>query len=104
MKNRTVKWATAAGAVAALILSTGCARTQDVEMLQAEVDALKGDLAAAQDAAIENNAKAAAAARAAASDAASAAEGAMNAAGEAQASSAANAEKIDRMFEKAMMK
>ena len=51
MKNRTVKWATAAGAVAALILSTGCARTQDVEMLQAEVDALKGDLAAAQDAA-----------------------------------------------------
>ena len=103
MKSRTVKWATAAGAVAALILSTGCARTQDIEMLQADVDALKGDLATAQDAAAGAMSEATAA-RAAAGDAASAADGAMNAAGEAQAGSAANAEKIDRMFEKAMMK
>jgi uncharacterized phage infection (PIP) family protein YhgE len=103
MKNRTVKWATAAGAVAVLMLSSGCVRIQDVEMLQAEVDALKGELAAAQDAAAGAMSEAAAA-RAAAGDAASAADGAMNAAGEAQAGSAANAEKIDRMFEKVMMK
>lgn len=103
MNNRTTKWATAAGAAAILLLSSGCARIQDVDSLQAEIDALKGDLATAQSEAA--NAKAEAmAARAAAGDAASAADGAMSAANNAQASGAANAEKLDRMFEKVMMK
>ena len=103
MNNRTARWATAAGAAAILLLSSGCARIQDVDSLQAEVDALKSELAAAQGEAA--NAKAEAmAARTAAGDAASAAAGAMNAASDAQASGAANAEKIDRMFEKVMMK
>ncbi len=103
MKSRTAKWVTAAGAVAVLMLSSGCARIQDMESLQAEIDALKGELATAQSAAAGAMSEAEAA-RAAAGDAASAADGAMNAAGEAQAGSAANAEKIDRMFEKVMMK
>lgn len=103
MNNRTARWATAAGAAAILVLSSGCASVQDVDSLQAEVDALKAELAAAQSEAA--NAKAEAmAARAAAGDAASAADGAMSAASDAQASGAANAEKIDRMFEKVMMK
>lgn len=103
MRNRTAKWATAAGAVAILALSSGCARIQDMEMLQNEVDALKGELAAAQGAASGAMSEAEAA-RAAAGDAASAADSAMNAASDAQAGNAANAEKIDRMFEKVMMK
>ena len=103
MRNRTAKWATAAGAVAVLALSSGCARIQDVKMLQTEVDTLKGELAAAQSAAAGAMSEAEAA-RAAAGDAASAADSAMNAAGDAQAGTAANAEKLDRMFEKVMMK
>ena len=103
MKSRTAKWVTVAGAVAVLMLSSGCARIQDTESLQAQIDALKGELGAAHDAAAGAMSDAAAA-RTAAGDAASAADGAMNAAGEAQAGSAANAEKIDRMFEKVMMK
>ncbi len=103
MKHRTAKWATAAGAVAVLMLSTGCARIQDVESLQAEVDMLKGELATAQGAAAGAQAEAEAA-RAAAGDAASAAGNAMATANEAQAGGAANAEKIDRMFKKLMMK
>lgn len=101
MKNRTVKWA--AAGVAVLMLSSGCARIQDMETLQAEIDALKGELATAQDAASGAMSEATAA-RAAAGDAASAADSAMNAASEAQAGGAANAEKIERMFEKVMMK
>ena len=103
MRNKTAKWATVAGAVAVLALSSGCARIQDMKMLQAEVDALKGELATAQDAAAGAMSEAEAA-RAAAGDAASAADSAMNTASDAQAGTAANAEKIDRMFEKAMMK
>ena len=103
MKYRTAKWATVAGAVAVLTLGSGCARIQDVEAMQAEIDTLQGELAAAQGTAA-NAMSEAQAAQAAAGDAASAADGAMNAANEAQASGAANAEKIDRMFEKVMMK
>ena len=103
MNKKTAKWATAAGAAALLLLGSGCARIQDVDALQGEVDSLKAELAAAQDAAA--NAKAEAmAAQAAAGDAASAANDAMGAANDAQASGAANAEKIERMFEKVMMK
>ena len=103
MNNRIAKWATAAGAVAILALSSGCARIQDVDALESEVDSLRGELAAAQDAAASARAEAEAA-RAAAGDAASAAGDAMSAASDAQANGAANAEKLDRMFEKVMMK
>ena len=103
MTNRTAKWATAAGAVAVLMLSAGCARIQDMDSLEAQVDALKAELADAQNAAAGAMSEAEAA-RAAAGDAAGAADGAMSAANEAQAGTAANAEKIDRMFEKVMMK
>lgn len=103
MNNRIAKWATAAGAVAILTLSSGCARMQDVDSLQAQLESIKGELMSAQEAAASARAEAEAA-RAAAGDAASAAGNAMNAANDAQASGAANAEKIDRMFEKVMMK
>ena len=103
MNNRIAKWATAAGAVAILTLSSGCARIQDVDALQAELESLRGELASAQDATASARSEAEAA-RAAAGDAASAAGDAMSAASDAQASGAANAEKIDRMLEKVMMK
>ena len=103
MKSKTAKWATAASAAAILMVSSGCARIQDMNALQAEVDSLKGELAAAQGAAASAMSEAEAA-RAAAGNASSAADSAMNAANEAQASGSANAEKIDRMFEKVMMK
>ena len=103
MNNRIAKWATAAGAVAILTVSSGCARIQDVDTLTAEIESLRGELAAAQDAAASARSEAEAA-RAAAGDAASAAGDAMSAASDAQASGAANAEKLDRMFEKVMMK
>ena len=103
MHYRTAKWATAAGAAAVLTLSSGCARVQDVEMLQSEIDRLNSELVSAQDSA-KGAMMEAEAARAAAGDAASAASGAMSAASEAQAGSAANAERLERMFEKMMMK
>lgn len=103
MRNRTAKWATAAGAVVVLALGSGCVRIQDVEMLQAEVETLKGELADAQGAA-KGAMSEAEAARAAAGDASRAADSAMNTANDAQAGSTANSEKIDRMFEKVMMK
>ena len=45
MNNRIAKWATAAGAVAILTLSSGCARIQDVDAIQAELESLRGELA-----------------------------------------------------------
>lgn len=103
MNSKTAKWATAAGAVAILMLSSGCARIQDEDAMQAEIDSLKSELAAAQGAAAGAMSEAEAA-HAAAGNAASAADSAMNAANAAQASGSDNAEKIDRMFEKVMMK
>ena len=103
MNNKTAKWATAAGAAALLVLGSGCARIQDVNALQAEIDSLKTELSAAQ-AATEAAKTEAMAARSAAGDAASAADSAMSAASDAQASGAANSEKIERMFQKVMMK
>ena len=103
MYNKTAKWVTAASAAALLLLGSGCARIQDVDALQAELDSLKGEISAAQDAAGSARAEAEAAS-AAAGTAANAADSAMSAASDAQASGAANAEKLDRMFEKVMMK
>ena len=101
--RKIAKLAAAAGAAAVLTFSSGCARVQDVEMLHAEVDRLNSDLAAAQDAA-KGAMMEAEAANAAASNAAAAASDAMNAASDAQAGAAANAEKLERMLEKVMMK
>lgn len=103
MNSRTAKWATTTGAVAVLMLSAGCASIGEVESLRTDVDALKGELADVQGAAASAMSEAQAA-RAAAGDAARTADGAMSAANEAQAASAANAEKIDRMLDKVMMK
>ena len=72
--------------------------------MQAEIDCSEGRACSGSETRRRDAMSEAEAARAAAGNAASAADGAMNAAGEAQAGSAANAEKIDRMFEKVMMK
>ena len=48
MNNRIARWATAAGAVAILALGSGCARIQDVDSLQAQVESLKSELMSAQ--------------------------------------------------------
>ena len=103
MNSKIAKWATAAGAVAILTLGSGCARMQDVDSLEAQIESLKSELMSAQETAASARAEAEAA-RAAAGDAANAAGNAMSAASDAQASGAANAEKLDRMFEKVMMK
>ena len=103
MNNRTARWATAAGAAAILLLSSGCARIQDVDAMQAQIDALKGELATAQSEAA--NAKAEAAGALEAAGAASARAGnALRTANTAAEGNAANSEKLDRMFEKVMMK
>ena len=103
MHYRIAKLAAAAGAAAVLTLSSGCARMQDIEMLQSEVDRLNTDLAAAQEAA-KGAMMEAEAANAAAGNAAAAASDAMSAASDAQANAAANAEKLQRMLDKVMMK
>ena len=101
--KKIAKWTTAACAAAALALVAGCASVQDLEAVQGQVDSLKSELAAAQ-AAADSAMSEAKAAGMAAGDAAGAADAAMNAASDAAAGGAANAEKLDRMFEKAMMK
>ena len=101
--KKIVKWTTAACAAAALALVAGCASVQDLEAVQGQVDSLKSELAAAQ-AAADSAMSEAKAAGMAAGDAAGAADAAMNAASDAAAGGAANAEKLDRMFEKVMMK
>ncbi len=103
MNYRTARWATAAGAAAILLLSSGCARIQDMDAMQAEIDSLKGELAAAQSEAASAKAEAADALEAA--GAASARAGnALRTANTAAEGSANNTEKLDRMFEKVMMK
>ena len=97
------KWTTAACAVAALTTLSGCASVQDMRGVQGDVMSLKSDLAATQSA-VEAAMKEAKAAAMAASEAAMAANAAMTAGNDAAATSAANAEKLDRMFEKLMMK
>ena len=101
--KKIAKWTTAACAAAALALVAGCASVQDMEALQGQVDSLKGELAAAH-AAADTAMSEAKAAGMAAGDAAGAADAAMNAASDAAAGGSANAEKLDRMFEKVMMK
>ena len=101
--KKIAKWTTAACAAAALSLVAGCASVQELAAVQGQVDSLKSELAAAQ-AAADSAMSEAKAAGMAAGDAAGAADAAMNAASDAAAGGAANAEKLDRMFEKVMMK
>ena len=103
MKKRVGKWSAAAGLAAVVTLGAGCASTDDVNALRADLDTLRGEAAAAQDTASGAVADAEAA-RAEAGQASRTANRALSAAREAQACCAANSEKIERMFKKSMMK
>ena len=103
MKNRIAKWTTAACAVAVVTLGAGCASSRDMDALRAEIDGLKGTTATAQETA-SGAVSDAAAARTEAGEAARTANRALSAARESQTCCAANSEKIERMFEKSMMK
>ena len=103
MKRRIPQWVGAAGAVAMLALGAGCASTEDLNALRAEVDSLKSAAASAgQDA--SKAMMDAEAARTEAGGASRTANNALSAAREAQTAGAANSERIDRMFKKSMMK
>lgn len=110
MKKRIAKWTTAASTVAVVTFGAGCASTADLNVVQAELENLKSAAAAAQQTASAAQETAtgavsdAEAARAEADQASRTANRALSAAREGQASSAANSEKIERMFEKSMMK
>ena len=96
MENRTSKLTTAACAATVLLFSAGCATTDDLEAVRAELQSVKGTSASAM--------ADAEAARTEAGEASRTANRGLSAAREAQAMGAANSERIDRMFEKAMVK
>ena len=110
MKSRIAKWTAATSVAAMVTLGAGCASTDDVNALRADIENLKGAAAAAQDTAAgaQDTASGAVsdaeAARAEAGQASRTANRALSAAREAQACCAANSEKIERMFKKSMMK
>ena len=103
MKSRIAKWTAATSVAAMVTLGAGCASTDDVNALRADVENLRGATAAAQDTAA-GAVSDAEAARAEAGQASRTANRALSAAREAQACCAANSEKIERMFKKSMMK
>lgn len=103
MKRRIPQWAGAACAVAMLALGAGCASTEDLNALRAEVESLKSTAAAAGQAASSAMTDADAA-RTEAGNASRTADNALSAAREAQTAGATNSERIDRMFKKSMMK
>lgn len=103
MKSRIAKWAAASSVAAVMTFGAGCASTKEMDALRADVDSLKGMTSAAQETAA-GAASDAEAARAEAGEASRTANRALSAAREAQACCAANSEKIERMFEKSMMK
>ena len=103
MKNRIAKWTAATSVAAVVTLGAGCASTDVMDAMQADIESLKGATAAAQDTAA-GAASDAEAARAEAGQASRTANRALSAAREAQACCAANSEKIERMFKKSMMK
>ena len=103
MKSRLAKWTAATSVAAMVTLGAGCASTDDVNALRADVENLKGAAAAAQGTAA-GAVSDAEAARAEAGQASRTANRALSAAREAQACCAANSEKIERMFKKSMMK
>ena len=103
MKIRIAKWTAAASVVAVMTLGAGCASTDDLAALRADVDSLKAAAMTAQDTAA-GAVQDAEAARAEAGQASRTANRALSAAREGQTCCAANSEKIDRMFKKSMMK
>ena len=103
MKTRIGKWSAAASVAAVVTLGAGCASTDDLNALRADVEGLKGATAAAQSTA-DGAVSDAESARAEADQASRTANRALSAAREAQAGGAANSEKIERMFKKSMMK
>ena len=103
MRSRIPQWAGAACAVAMLALGAGCATTDDLNAIRAELESLQSTTAAAGQAA-SSAMKDAEAARTEAGEASRTANNALSAAREAQTSGAANSERIDRMFKKSMMK
>ena len=103
MKNRIAKWAAATSVAAVVAFGAGCAKTDVLDALRADVESLKGATAAAQETAAGAMSDAEAA-RAEAGQASRTANRALSAAREAQTCCAANSEKSDRMFEKSMMK
>ena len=103
MKNRIAKWTAAASVAAVVTFGAGCASTEDMDAMRADIEGLKGEAAAAQEMAA-GAVSDAEAARAEAGQASRTANRALSAAREAQACCAANSEKIERMFKKSMMK
>ena len=107
MKTRIAKWTAVTSVAAVVTLGAGCASTDDVNSLRADLESLRSEASAASAAAQETAAGAvsdAEAARAEAGQASRTANRALSAAREAQACCAANSEKIERMFKKSMMK
>ena len=103
MKKRIARLTVATGIAAVVTLGAGCASTDELNALRADLDTLRGETSAVQDTAagaVED----AGAARAEAGQATRTANRALSAAREAQACCAANSEKIERMFKKSMMK
>ena len=103
MNRRIGKWSAAASVAAVVTLGAGCASTDDLNALRADVESLRSATSAAQDTASGAVADAEAA-RSEAGQASRTANRALSAAREAQACCAANSEKIERMFKKSMMK
>ena len=103
MKKRVGKWSASAGLAAVVALGAGCASTDDLDAIRADLDSLRGEAAAARDSASGAMADAEAA-RNEAGEASRTANRALSAARDAQAGGAANSEKLERMFKKSMMK
>lgn len=94
--NRNIKNALTVVALSATVALTGCATTEQLEGLRAEVNAIKSDIGAAK--------ADAAAAKAAADNANRVAAEARDIANQANARSIETETRIDRMFKKAMHK
>ncbi len=103
MKKRIARLTAATGIAAVVTLGAGCASTDDLNALRADLDTLRGETSAVQDTAT-GAVQDAEAARAEAGQATRTANRALSAAREAQACCAGNSEKIERMFKKSMMK
>ena len=103
MKTKIAKWTNAASAAAVLTLVAGCASVDDMNNIRGGMESLRSEVMAAQ-AAANAAAAEAEAARTEAGEASRTANRALSAAREAQTCCADNSEKIDRMFEKSMMK
>ena len=102
--NKRIARLTAIASISAVVtFGAGCASTDDLNTLRADIETLRGAASAAQETAT-GAVQDAEAARAEAGQASRTANRALSAAREAQTCCAANSEKIERMFKKSMMK